>query len=88
MAQDQAAEVPGRGARLRAEELAPDPAPEPRWRIACSCGWERSASSAWAATAIFRLHTRYLADPGAEHFIMIEEPRNRDVPRQADRPFT
>jgi hypothetical protein len=46
----------------------------PRWRITCSCGWERSASSAWAATAIAALHARHPADPSTEHTITVEEP--------------
>ena len=49
-------------------------APRPSWRIRCSCGWEREASSAWAATAIFRLHARYLGAPGIEYIITIAEP--------------
>jgi hypothetical protein len=31
-------------------------------------------SSAWAASAIFRLHARHLGDPGIEHTITIDEP--------------
>ena len=46
----------------------------PQWLVTCSCGWTREASSAWAATAIFRLHVRHLGDPGIEHTITIEEP--------------
>jgi hypothetical protein len=42
--------------------------------IACSCGWGREASSAWATTAVARLHARHLAEPGTEHTITIEEP--------------
>jgi len=45
-----------------------------RWRIRCFCGWEREASSAWAATAILRLHVRHLGAPGIEHTVTIEEP--------------
>jgi hypothetical protein len=50
--------------------------PEPRrhWRVVCFYGWERKASSAWAATAIFRLHARHLGAPGIEHTITIQEP--------------
>jgi len=40
----------------------------------CSCGWEREASSAWAATAIVRLHVRHLGTPGIERAVTIEEP--------------
>jgi len=45
-----------------------------RWRVVCSCGWEREASSAWAATASLRLHVRHLGDPSIEHAVTIEEP--------------
>jgi hypothetical protein len=49
--------------------------PRPRWLITCTCGWIREASSAWAATAIARLHARYLSTPGTAHTtITIEEP--------------
>jgi hypothetical protein len=48
--------------------------PRPSWRIRCSCGWERAASSAWAATALFRLHARDLSLPGSEHTMTLEEP--------------
>ena len=47
---------------------------KPRWFVTCSCGWEREALSLWAATALFRLHARYLGSPGIEHTIAIEEP--------------
>jgi len=46
----------------------------PRWRVTCSCGWEREASSAWAASAILRLHVQHLGDPTIEHTVTIEEP--------------
>ena len=46
----------------------------PRRRVVCSCGWEREASSAWAATAIVRLHVRHLGTPGIERAVTIEEP--------------
>jgi hypothetical protein len=48
--------------------------PKPRWLVTCSCGWEREASSAWAASAIARLHARHLGAPGIEHTITIEDP--------------
>jgi hypothetical protein len=54
------------------EGLMPDK--KPRWLVTCSCGWTREASSAWAATALFRLHAQHLSDPGIEHTITIEEP--------------
>jgi hypothetical protein len=44
------------------------------WRITCSCGWERPASSAWTATEIAALHARHPADPAVEHILTIEEP--------------
>jgi len=50
------------------------PDKKPRWFVTCSRGWEREASSAWAATAIFRLHARYLGAPGIEYIITIAEP--------------
>ena len=46
----------------------------PWWRVVCSCGWEREASSAWAATASVRLHVQHLGAPGIEHAVTIEEP--------------
>jgi hypothetical protein len=50
------------------------------WRITCSCGWARQASSAWSATAIARLHARYLTGPDLEHnTITIEEPGDTDA---------
>ncbi len=50
------------------------PDTKPRWFVACYCGWEREASSLWAATAILRLHARHLGDPGIDHTITIREP--------------
>jgi len=50
------------------------PDKKPRWRVVCSCGWEREASSAWAATASVRLHVRHLGSPGIQHSLTIEEP--------------
>jgi hypothetical protein len=52
----------------------PDKNKKPCWFVTCSCGWTREVSSAWAASAIFRLHARHLGDPGIEHTITIEEP--------------
>lgn len=46
----------------------------PRWRVVCSCGWEREAPSAWAATASVRLHVQHLGAPGIEHTMTIEPP--------------
>jgi len=43
-------------------------------RIACSCGWERPASSVWTATAIAARHARRPPNPVLEHIITIEEP--------------
>jgi hypothetical protein len=43
--------------------------------VACACGFEREASSAWAATAIARQHAQLLLDsPGSDHEIIVEEP--------------
>jgi len=50
-----------------------------RWVIACTCGWDHEATSAWAATEIASLHARHLADADAEHVITIREPS--DTPR-------
>lgn len=64
----------GRGHRTRVNGR------RPRWRITCSCGWIREASSAWTATAIARLHARYLTGPDPEHdTITIEAPRDPDL---------
>jgi hypothetical protein len=49
------------------------PAEKPRWRVVCSCGWEREASSAWQATVIVRLHVQHLGAPGIGHAVTIEE---------------
>lgn len=49
--------------------------PHRLWRIVCSCGYEREATSAWAATAIFRLHVKMiLGARQEEHTVAIEEP--------------
>jgi hypothetical protein len=29
---------------------------KPRWRVVCSCGWERKCVSEWAAESVSRLH--------------------------------
>ena len=43
--------------------------------MACACGFEREAESAWAATAIARQHAQLLLDsPGSDHEIIVEEP--------------
>ena len=50
------------------------------WRVLCSCGYKREATSAWAATAIFRLHVKtILRGRAEEHTLTIEEPP-RDEP--------
>jgi hypothetical protein len=48
--------------------------PRPQWHITCSCGWARSVSSAWAATATAALHAKHPEDPTIDHVITIEEP--------------
>ncbi|HEX6079499.1 MAG TPA: hypothetical protein VF197_07700 [Methylomirabilota bacterium] len=49
--------------------------PHRLWRVVCSCGYEREATSAWAATAIFRLHVKMiLGARQEEHTVAIEEP--------------
>jgi hypothetical protein len=63
------------------------PDKKPRWVVTCSCGWIREVSSAWAATAIFRVHARHLGDPGIEHTITIEEPPT-DSPGGEQLPLT
>jgi len=63
--------------------------PEDRraWVITCSCGWTRQASSAWTATAIARLHARYLMGPDTTHdTITIEEPPAPGPRRQPEPP--
>ena len=51
------------------------------WRVACSCGYEREATSAWAATAIFRLHVKMILGAGQEeHTLAIEEPPADESP--------
>ena len=40
-----------------------------RWRVLCSCGWERECSSAWAAQSVSRLH------PDGEHERHLYETR-------------
>jgi hypothetical protein len=37
-----------------------------RWLVICSCGWEREASSRWAADSLTKLH-RQLGREGVEH---------------------
>jgi hypothetical protein len=59
----------------------------PRWHVTCSCGWEREASSAWAASAILRLHVQHLGDPTIEHTVTIEEPPT-DAPPGTQLPLT
>ena len=60
----------------------------PYWRITCSCGWTREASSAWTATAIARLHARYLTGPDLAHTtITIEEPRDPGAGSSPDHPI-
>ena len=33
--------------------------PKPRWRVTCSCGWERECSSEWAAQSVSKLHPQF-----------------------------
>jgi hypothetical protein len=42
----------------RASQFEPVKNARPLWRV--SCGYERAASSAWAATAIARLHVKLI----------------------------
>ena len=51
-----------------------------RWVVACTCGWDWEATSAWAATEIATLHARHLTERDAEHVITIREPS--DTPRK------
>jgi len=52
------------------------------WRVACACGFEQKAPSAWEATAIARRHAQLLIDsPGSGHEIIVEEPSNAPAPR-------
>lgn len=59
--------------------------PHRLWRVTCSCGYEREATSAWAATAIFRLHVKTILsergdERGKEHTVAIEEPPTDEPP--------
>jgi hypothetical protein len=57
------------------------------WLVTCSCGWTRQAFSAWTATAIARLHARYLTGPDLEHdTVTIEELPDANVHRQPEGP--
>jgi hypothetical protein len=48
------------------------------WRVACSCGFERQATTAWEATGIAKLHVReILGRPEESHTWTIEEPPSR-----------
>jgi len=52
------------------------------WRVACACGFEQTAPSAWEATAIARRHAQLLIDsPGSAHEIIVEEPSDVPAPR-------
>jgi hypothetical protein len=45
------------------------------WRVACCCGFERQAATAWQATEIAKLHVRaILQEPEQDHTWTIEEP--------------
>ncbi len=49
-----------------------------QWRVACSCGFERQAATAWEATELARLHVRaILGDLEQDHTWTIEEPPSR-----------
>lgn len=61
--------------------------PHRLWRVSCSCGYERDATSAWAATAIFRLHVKLiLGARQEEHTLTIEEPQ-ADTPASGQLPL-
>jgi hypothetical protein len=49
--------------------------PAGTWLATCSCGWDREASSEWAANAVSRLH-RQLGDVGVEHVTHVEAPND------------
>ncbi|HET9924183.1 MAG TPA: hypothetical protein VFS98_08690 [Methylomirabilota bacterium] len=51
----------------------------PRWRLTCSCDWERECLNAWAANASAKLHIRFLGEPAVRHIIEIKKPP--DEPR-------
>lgn len=52
------------------------------WRVACACGFEQKAPSAWEATAIARRHAQLLIDsPGSGHEIIVEEPSDAPARR-------
>ena len=48
--------------------------PHRLWRVTCSCGYQREATSAWAATAIFRLHVKTIlgARELPQHLVEVE----------------
>lgn len=82
LAQGEGTALPGRRAGLGADSRARVTDRGSRWWITCSCGWTREASFAWTATAIAKLHARYLTGPDLEHStITIEEPPDPDRER-------
>jgi hypothetical protein len=44
-----------------------------RWRVTCSCGWERECGSEWAANSVSRLHPQ-LGAVDVQHVTKIEGP--------------
>lgn len=52
------------------------------WRVICSCGWTRDASSAWAADSVRKLHER-LGTVDAEHISRIEGPPDESAGQQS-----
>ena len=49
--------------------------PAPLWRVACSCGFDCAATTAWEATEIAKLHVRTILEaPEQNHTWTIEEP--------------
>lgn len=62
--------------------------PRPLWRVTCSCGFEREATSAWAATASFKLHVRLiLGARDQDHTFTIEEPPGENGVRPSQLPL-
>ena len=49
------------------------PMPKNRYRVICSCGWERECVSEWAAQSVTKLHPQ-LAAMDVAHMTHVEGP--------------
>jgi glycine cleavage system aminomethyltransferase T len=54
------------------------PMPKNRYRVICSCGWERECSSEWAAQSVSKLHLQ-LAPRDVAHVVVRVEGPNADA---------